>query len=50
MFHSIFGMVVEVKQISTNDRLERKMYIGVWRLGSELTAKQVSKNSEQVHG
>ena len=29
MFHSIFGMVVEVTQMSTKDRLERKKYLGV---------------------
>ena len=33
MFHSIFGMVVEVKLMSANDRLERKKYMGVWRWG-----------------
>ena len=41
MFHSIFGMVVEVKQMSTKDRLERKKYMGVWRCGSELTARMM---------
>ena len=29
MFCSVFGMVVEVKQMSTKDRLERKRYMGV---------------------
>ena len=43
MFHSIFGMVVEVKQMSTKDRLERKKYMGVWRWESELTAKIMSR-------
>ena len=28
-FHSIFGMVMEMKQMSTKDRLERKKYLGV---------------------
>ena len=43
MFHSIFGMVVEVKQMSTKDRLERKKYMGVWRWESELTARMMSR-------
>ena len=43
MFHSIFGMVVEVKQMSTKDRLERKKYMGVWRWESELTARMMNK-------
>ena len=43
MFHSIFGMVVEVKQMSTKDRLERKKYMGLWRWESELTARMMSK-------
>ena len=29
--------------MSTKDRLERKKYIGVWRLESELTAKIMSR-------
>ena len=36
-------MVVEVKQTSTKDRLERKKYMGVRRWGSELTARMMSK-------
>ena len=43
MFHSIFGMVVEVKQMSTKDKLERKKYMGVWRWESELTARIMSR-------
>jgi len=43
MFHSIFGMVVEMKQMSTNDRLERKKYMGVWRWEPELTARIMSR-------
>ena len=31
MFTSILGTVVEVKQMSTKDKLERKKYMGVWR-------------------
>ena len=36
-------MVVEVKQMSTKDRLERKKYMGVWRWESELTARMMSR-------
>ena len=43
MVHSFFGMVVEVKQMSTEDRLERKKYLGVWRWGYELTARMISR-------
>ena len=43
MFTSIFGMVVEVKQMSAKDRLERKKYMGVWRWESELTARMISR-------
>ena len=43
MFCSVFGMVVEVKQMSTKDRLERKKYMGVWRWESELTARMMSR-------
>ena len=42
MFHSILGMVVEVKQMSTKDKLVRKKYMGVWRWESELMAKMMS--------
>ena len=43
MFSSIFGMVVEVKQMSTEDRLERKKYMAVWRWESELMARMMSR-------
>ena len=43
MFTSIFRMVVEVKQMSTRDRLERKKYMGMWRWESELTARMMSR-------
>ena len=43
MFCSIFGMVVEVKQMSTKDRLERKKYMGVWRWESEHMARMMSR-------
>ena len=43
MFSSIFGMVVEVKQMSTNDRLQRRKYMGVWRWESELTARMMNR-------
>ena len=48
MFHSILGMVVEVKQMSTKDRLERKKYMGVWRWESELMAKMMSRFPNRV--
>ena len=43
MFHSIFGTVVEVKPMSTKDRLERKKYMGVWRWESEMVARMTSR-------
>ena len=48
MYHSIFWMVVEMKQTSAKDRLERKKFIGVWRWGSELTARIMSRFSNTV--
>jgi hypothetical protein len=39
----IFGTVVEMKQISTNDRLQRKKYMGLWSLDSEITARMMSR-------
>ena len=36
-------MVVEVKQMATKERLERKKYMGVWRWESELTARMMSR-------
>ena len=48
MFHSIFGMVVEMKQRSTKDRLERKKSWGCGYGSSD--DEQVSKHSDQVHG
>ena len=43
IFHIIFGMVVEMKQMSTKDRLERKKYLRVWRWESELMARTMSR-------
>ena len=43
MFHSIFGIIVKVKQVSTKDRLERKKYLGVCRWQSEMTARMISR-------
>ena len=43
MFASICGTMTFVKQMSTKDRLERKKYMGVWRWGSELTARMMSR-------
>ena len=42
MLHIKFGMV-EMKERFTKDRLERKKYMGVWRWGSELTARMMSR-------
>ena len=36
-------MVVEVTQMFTKDRLERKKYMGVWRWESELMARMMSR-------
>ena len=41
-------MEVEVKQMSTKDRLERKKYMGVWRWESELTARMMSRFPKMV--
>ena len=43
IFYIIFGMVVEMKQMSTKDRLERKKYLRVWRWESELMARTMSR-------
>ena len=43
MLWSIFGMVVEIKQTSTKDRMDRKKYMGVWRWESELMARMRNK-------
>ena len=48
MFRSIFGMVVEVKQMSDNDRLERKRYMGVWRWESVMMARMMSRFPKTV--
>ena len=48
MFRSIFGMVVEVKQLSDNDRLERKRYMGVWRWESVMMARMMSRFPKTV--
>jgi hypothetical protein len=43
MFTIIFKTVVETKQMSDKDRLERKKYMGVWRWESELTATMMRR-------
>ena len=48
MFRNIFGMVVEVKQMSDNDRLERKRYMGVWRWESVMMARMMSRFPKTV--
>lgn len=51
MFRSTFGMVAEVKLMSTKDSLEKEKYMGVWRWKSELMARQrAGFQSDQVHG
>ena len=42
-FTSILGMVVVLILMSAKDRLERKKYMGLWRWGSELTARMMSR-------
>lgn len=43
IFTNIFGTVVEVKQTSTKERLERKKYMGVCRWGPKIVAKMMSR-------
>ena len=43
MFTIILGTVVETKPMSAKERLERKKYMGVWRWGSEVTARMMSR-------
>ena len=43
IFCSIFGMVVEVKQMSTKDKFERKKYVGVWMWASEIVTRIMSR-------
>jgi hypothetical protein len=43
MFTRIFGTVVEMKQMSTKDRLERKKYRGMWRWESKMVARIMSR-------
>jgi hypothetical protein len=37
----ICGTVVEMKQMSAKDRIERKKYMGMWMWESVLTAKMI---------
>jgi hypothetical protein len=43
MLTSIFGTVVEVKQMSTKDRMERKKYMGVCRCEADIMARIMSR-------
>jgi IS30 family transposase len=43
MFTIIFGTMLEMKQMSVRDRLERKKYMGVWSWESELMARMMSR-------
>jgi hypothetical protein len=38
-----FGTVVEMKQMSVNERLERKKYMGVWRCESQVITSMTSR-------
>ena len=42
------GMVVVLKLTSVNDRLERKIYMGMWRWESEVTARMRSRFPRMV--
>lgn len=48
IFTNIFGTVVEVKQTSTKERLERKKYMGVCRWGPKIVAKMMSRFPSMV--
>jgi hypothetical protein len=48
IFTSILGILVEVKQMSTKDKLERKKYMGVCRWESEMTARMMSRFPSKV--
>jgi IS30 family transposase len=43
MFTSILRTVMVMKKMSVKDRLERKKYMGVWRWGSVLIARILSR-------
>jgi hypothetical protein len=43
MFTIILGTVVETKQMSAKDKLERKKYMGVWRWESVVIAVIMSR-------
>jgi hypothetical protein len=48
MFTNVFGIMVVLKQISLKDRLERNMYMGVWRWESEQTVRMMSRFPKMV--
>ena len=48
MFTNILGTVVEVKQMSVKARWDRKKYMGVWRRGSEMIARMMSRFPRMV--
>ena len=48
MFTIILGTVVEMKPMSAKERLERKKYMGVWRWGSEVMARMMSRFPSMV--
>ena len=39
----ILGIVVDMKKISTKDKLDRKKYIGVWRCESKMMTRMMSR-------
>ena len=47
-FTSILGMVVVLILMSAKDKLERKKYIGMWRWGSELMTRMMSRFPNKV--
>jgi hypothetical protein len=44
----MFGTVVEMKQISVKDKLERKKYMGVWSWVSNITARKMRRFPRMV--
>jgi predicted SprT family Zn-dependent metalloprotease len=48
MFTGIFGTVMEEKEMSEKDRLERKKYMGMCRCGSEIIARMMSRLPRRV--
>ena len=47
-FSSIFGTVVEMKQMSEKDRLDRKKYMGVWRWEAAMVVRMMRRFPAKV--